>query len=93
MTSASGALFTRSLNRIVEDYWRILELDDKLIEFSRLMLKAIALVEMMRAAWRIRARKYRMLMRGFTGLALFHLNTLIGEILSRLAKVGIPDEP
>lgn len=93
LTSASRALFARSLNRIVDDYWRILELDDKFVEFSRLMLKAMALVEMMRAAWRIRARKYRMLVRSFVGLALFHLNTLIGEILSRLAKVGIPDEP
>jgi len=93
LTSAGRALFARSLNRAVEDYWGMLDLDDKLVEFSRPLLRAMILVEMIRAAGRIRARKYRALVRGFMGLATSHLNTLIGEILSRLSRVGVPDEP
>ncbi|MEM3793354.1 MAG: hypothetical protein QXO04_01150 [Nitrososphaerota archaeon] len=40
----------------------------------------------------IRARKYRMLVRGFAGQPSFHPNALIGGILGCLPNVGVPDD-
>lgn len=87
------SLFARSLEAVVDCYWKHMDFEDRAVGLSRDMLRLMILMELKKAAGRIKARKYRVQVKGFMALADQHISAIADRVLSRVSEAGVPLEP